>query len=32
MRTHTIIRQMRKVFYQECLQKIEKRRNDKSKT
>ena len=25
MRSHTISRQMRKVFYQECLKKIERK-------
>ena len=30
MRSHTISRQMRKVFYQECLKKIE--RNEEEKT
>ena len=31
MRSHTIGRQMRKVFYQECLKKIERNKEEKGK-
>ena len=31
IRSHTISRQMRKIFYQECLKKIERNKEEKGK-